>query len=130
MIRHLWREAAPGETILVQYEHFPFMYYTDLHVVRWDEAASLERLPEWIFFHGPRREGLDAAIRGSLGRYRRVPLDVRETGWENIPEPYWHWFQTRREGPRVRLYRLRGDDVSGRRGTPRAAEKPHSASGR
>jgi 4-amino-4-deoxy-L-arabinose transferase-like glycosyltransferase len=130
VIRHLWREAAPGETILVQYEHFPFMYYTDLHVVRWDEAASLERLPEWIFFHGPRREELDAVLRRSLGRYRRVPLDARETGWENIPEPYWHWFQTRREGPRVRLYRLRDDDASGRRGTPRAAEKPHSTSGR
>ena len=107
VIRHLWREAAPGDTILVEYEHYPFMFYTDLRVVRWDEAASLERLPEWIFFHGPRREELDATIRGSLDRYRRVPLAERETRWENVPEPYWHWFQTRREGPRVRLYRLR-----------------------
>jgi len=107
VIRHLWREAAPGETILVQYEHFPFMYYTDLQVVRWNEAASLDRLPEWIFFHGPRREVPDVTIQRALGRYRRVPLDARETGWENIPEPYWHLFRTRREGPRVRLYRLR-----------------------
>jgi len=112
VIRHLWREAAPGDTILVEYEHYPFMFYTDLRVVRWDEAASLERLPEWIFFHGPRREELDAAIRGSLGRYRRVPLAARETRWENVPAPFWHWFQTRREGPRVKLYRLHDDAVS------------------
>ena len=55
VIRHLRQEAAPGEAILVQYEHYPFMFYTDLQVVRWDEAASLERLPEWIFFHGLRQ---------------------------------------------------------------------------
>jgi hypothetical protein len=95
----------------VEYEHYPFMFYTDLRVVRWDEAPSLRRLPEWIFFHGPRREELDAAIRGSLGRYRRVPLAGRETRWENVPEPYWHWFQTRREGPLVQLYRLRHQSV-------------------
>ena len=112
VIRHLWQKAAPGDTILVEYEHYPFMFYTDLRVVRWDEAASLRTLPEWIFFHGPRREELDDRIRGSLGRYRRVPLAARETLWENAPEPYWHWFQTRRDGPRVKLYRLRSGGVS------------------
>jgi hypothetical protein len=107
VIHHLWREAAPGDTILVEYEHYPFMFYTDLRVVRWDEAPSLKRLPEWIFFHGPRGVELDATIRGSLGRYRRVPIIARETRWENVPEPYWHWFYTRREGPWVQLYQLR-----------------------
>lgn len=130
VIRHLWREARPGETVLVQYEHFPFMFYTDLQVVRWDEAASLKRLPEWIFFHGLRRQGLDATIRGDLHRYRRVPLDARESRWENIPEPYWHWFRTRREGPRVRLYRLRQSGVSRDQESPREGQEPHSSAGR
>jgi len=129
VIRHLWQEARPGETILVQYEHFPLMFHTDLQVLRWDEAASLGRLPEWIFFHGLRREDLDARIRAALHRYRRVPLDAREIRWENIPEPYWHWFRTRREGPRVRLYQLReggGGDQPG--GSPQP--EPHSSAGR
>jgi len=127
VIRHLWREARPGETILVQYEHFPFMFYTDLQVVRWDEAASLERLPEWIFFHGLRRQALDARVRAALHRYRRVPLPAREIRWENIPEPYWHRFRTRREGPRVRLYRLRPDGISRRHASPHAEQEPHSS---
>jgi hypothetical protein len=106
VIRYLWSEARPGETILAQYEHFPLMYYTDLRVVRWDEAGSLEALPEWVFFHGLRRQPLDPSVRSALHRYRRVPLEAREIPWENIPEPYWHWFRTSRQGPRVRLYRL------------------------
>jgi 4-amino-4-deoxy-L-arabinose transferase-like glycosyltransferase len=127
VIRHLWREATPKDAILVQYEHYPFMFYTDLQVVRWDEAESLERLPEWIFFHGLRREALDARIRGSLHRYRRVPLDAREIRWENIPEPYWHRFRTEREGPRVRLYRLRQGGVSRRHTSPGPGREPHSS---
>jgi hypothetical protein len=103
------------------------MFYTDLQVVRWDEAASLERLPEWIFFHGLRRQALDARVRVSLHRYRRVPLDAREIRWENIPEPYWHLFRTRREGPRVRLYRLRPDGISRRHASPHAGQEPHSS---
>jgi hypothetical protein len=83
------------------------MFYTDLQVVRWDEAASLDRLPEWIFFHGLRRKPMDARIRRSMHRYHRVPLTAREMRWENIPEPYWHRFRTRPEGPAVKLYRLR-----------------------
>ncbi len=75
--------------------------------MRWDEAASLQRLPEWIFIHGLRREPMDARIRRSMHRYHRVPLTAREMRWENIPEPYWHRFRTRREGPAVKLYRLR-----------------------
>ena len=130
VIRHLWREARAGETILVQYEHFPLMFYTDLQVVRWDEAASLDRLPEWIFFHGLRRQGLDATIRAALHRYRRVALDAREIRWENIPEPYWHWFRTRREGPRVKLYRLRRGGVSRHPESPRGGQAPHSSAGR
>ena len=89
------------------------MFYTDLEVVRWDEAASLQRLPDWIFFHGPRKEVLDAAIRASLHRYRRLPLDARETLWENIPEPFWQWFRARPDGPRVKLCRLRSAGVLG-----------------
>jgi 4-amino-4-deoxy-L-arabinose transferase-like glycosyltransferase len=126
VIRHLWQAAAPGETILVEYEHYPFMFYTDLRVVRWDEAASLRRLPEWIFFHGPRKEALDGAVRGALHRYRRVPLAARETRWENVPEPYWHWFRTRRDGPRVRLYRLREEGGSGGGADPRPWQEPRS----
>ena len=127
VIRHLWREAAPEDAILVQYEHYPFMFYTDLHVVRWDEAESRERLPEWIFFHGLRRQALDARIRGSLHRYRRVSLDAREIRWENIPEPYWHRFRTEREGPRVRLYRLRQGAVSKRHTSPGPRREPYSS---
>jgi 4-amino-4-deoxy-L-arabinose transferase-like glycosyltransferase len=111
VIRHLWREAEPGDTILVRYEHYPFMFYTDLRVVRWDEAVSLKRLPEWIFFHGPRREALDATIQAAFHRYQRVPLAARDIGWENTPEPYWHRFRTSREGPLVQLHRLRRPGV-------------------
>jgi hypothetical protein len=116
VIRHLDREAGPGEVILVQYEHYPFMFYTELDVVRWDEAATLQRLPDWIFLHGLRRGPMDARIRGSLHRYQRVPLTARELRFENIPEPYWHRFRTRRDGPAVKLYRLRegGDSPSDR----------------
>ena len=112
VVRHLWSEAGPDDAIIVRYEHYPFMFYTDLRVLRWDEAASLERLPEWVFFHGFRREALDAGLLSARDRYRRVPLEAREVTWENIPEPYSHLFETRRHGPRVELYRLRDEGAS------------------
>ncbi len=62
-----------------------------------------------------------------MHRYQRVPLTAREMRWENIPEPYWHWFRTEREGPRVKLYRLRQGGVSRRHTSPGTGREPHSS---
>jgi hypothetical protein len=106
-IRHLWANAGPDDVLVVRYEHFPFMFYTDITVFRWDEAGSLERLPDWIFMHGFYRGRLPERIRLGLDRYERVSLDGIENLWENAPEPHYHHFRTPTKGTPLKLLRLR-----------------------
>jgi len=107
VVGYLDAHAKPDDVVVTTYEHFPLLFYTDLRIVRAEEANSAEPLPEWIFVHGSSAPPLPIWLARALAsEYERAPLRARETPWENIPEPYWHWFRTWQRGPRLQLYRL------------------------
>lgn len=94
VVEHLREEARPGQLLLTSSSRYSLLFYTDLRVERFEEAESLRELPDWIW-QGPRAPRLPDRIRASLSRdYERVRLAAAWLPWENIPEPYWHRFQT------------------------------------
>jgi hypothetical protein len=108
VIQHLGAHARPGDTIAVGYEHFPFMFYTDLRVYQDHQTEGLAELPDWLFVHSLEPPKWSEPIRRALasGRYVRQPVDAYEIPWDNVPEPYWHRFETPRAGKKVELFRL------------------------
>jgi hypothetical protein len=107
VVGYLDAHAGPDDVVFATYEHLPLLFYTDLRIVHADGANPDEPLPDWVFVHGNTRRLIPGLARALGSEYVRVPLRARETPWENIPEPYWHWFRTKERGPGLQLYRLR-----------------------
>jgi hypothetical protein len=98
--------SKPGQVLVTTYEHFPFLFYTDLLVLKPEEATGPNALPHWFYLHSPRMPRLPAELAAALGTiYEPVPVNAKELRWENIPEPYWHFYRTRTVGRDVALFR-------------------------
>jgi hypothetical protein len=107
-VRYLQEHAHPDETLLTTYEHFPLIFYTNLHVYQTKSGSNLVELPNWVFIHGsqeaPPSEHLAQALRDP-NQYLEINIAAHEFAFENIPEPNWHQFRTPTEGPLIGLFR-------------------------
>jgi hypothetical protein len=107
VVRHLRANARSGESILVTYEQFPLMFYTDLKVYSMRASKDIPEYPDWVFIHGDPNPDLPGRLYQVLrdpSQYQKAPIEAREYLWENIPEPGLHLYRTLRDGPPVMLF--------------------------
>ena len=106
---YLAAHARPGETVAVNYEELPLMFYTRLHVVGGLSAHGLDDnpRPDWVIDrkYGPYRDRLEAIV--AAGSYERIEIPYPDIRWENRPEPGSHQYLTVRDEGNVVLYRRR-----------------------
>jgi len=111
MVAYFHENAQPGETVLVNYEDLPLMFYTRLHVIGGLGAHGLTKTvqPDWVVDrrHGPYRDALALVV--AAGSYERIELPYPDIRWENRPEPGTHNYVTVHNADPVVIYRRRGD---------------------
>jgi hypothetical protein len=111
LVAYFSEYAQPGQTLLVNYEDLPLMFYTKLRVLGGLGAHGLDGnlQPDWVVDrrHGPYRERLAAIV--AAGSYERIELPYPDIRWENRPEPGVHNYLTVRGADPVILYKRRGD---------------------
>ncbi len=107
LVAYLSLHAAPGQSLAVNYEDLPLMFYTRLHVIGGLGVHDLDvhSRPDWIVdrVHGPYRELLGAIL--TSGPYERLTLPYPDIRWENRPEPGTHQYLTVQDAEPVVLYR-------------------------
>jgi hypothetical protein len=110
LVAYFHENAQPGQTVLVNYEDLPLMFYTRLHVIGGLGAHGLTDtvLPDWVVDrrNGPYRDELAAIV--AAGSYERVQLPYPDIRWENRPEPGTHNYVTVRDADPVVIYRRQG----------------------
>jgi len=104
---YLSAHAKPGQTLLVNYEDLPLVFYTDLHVLGGLSGHGLSdgTQPDWVVDrqHGPYRDQLAAVVEA--GSYERIEIPYPDIRWENRPEPGGHQYLTVQGEENVVLYR-------------------------
>lgn len=106
VVRYVRANGRPGQVLMATYENFPLMFYTDLTVVNIAQARTLPKPPDWIFVHKTSVAQLPPPVVSALESiYEPVKIGIKEVNWENIPEPYWHYYRTRLDGDDVSLFR-------------------------
>jgi len=111
LVAYLSAHAQPGQTLLVNYEDLPLMFYTDLRVRGGlsghglDDTAQLD----WVVDrrHGPYRDRLAAVLEA--GSYERIEIPYPDIRWENRPAPGAHHYLTIQGEENVILYGRRED---------------------
>src|SRR5258705_4371955 len=108
LVDQIARSAAPTDRVFITYGDLIVAFYTGLEVRGGQSGRSLEGWPEpeWIvvrsFFAFGGRPGYRAdAQRKSAwlqsvfgtNHYVAVPSPAADTAWDNIPEPYLHWYR-------------------------------------
>ncbi|MEM4725148.1 MAG: glycosyltransferase family 39 protein [Candidatus Hadarchaeum sp.] len=111
LVHYLSEHAKPWETVIVNDEDLPLMFYTDLRVfggLTW-RVPSGEMQPDWVIDrkHGYYRDLLAEII--SSGPYERIVLPYPDIRWENREQPGAHHYLTVRGEDNVVLYRRRED---------------------
>ncbi len=111
LVAYLAQHAQPGQSLLVNYEDLPLMFYTPLRVSGGLGAHGLESdaQPDWVVDrkYGPYREQLESIV--ARGSYERIELPYPDIRWENRPEPGSHNFLSAQGADPVVIYRRRGD---------------------
>jgi hypothetical protein len=111
LVAYLSTHAKPGQTVLVNYEDLPLMFYTRLRVLGGFSERGLggSTQPDWVIDrkNGPYRDVLAAIV--AAGSYERIEIPYPDIRWENRPEPGKHNYITVRDEDNVVLYRRRGD---------------------
>jgi 4-amino-4-deoxy-L-arabinose transferase-like glycosyltransferase len=119
LVAYLAAHAQPGQTVVVNYEDLPLMFYTPLRVLGGLGAHGLDGLqagradgargPDWVIDrqYGPYRDRLAALV--AAGSYERITLPYPDIRWENRPEPGSHQYLTAQGENPVTLYRRRED---------------------
>lgn len=106
LIGYLSEHAKPGQTLLVNYEDLPLMFYTDLRVLGGLSGHGLSdgAQPDWVVDrkHGPYRDQLAAVV--GAGSYERIEILYPDIRWENRPEPGGHHYLTVQGEENVVLY--------------------------
>jgi hypothetical protein len=111
LVHYLSQHAKPGETVVVNDEELPLMFYTNLRVLGGfglhDISAEIQ--PDWVIDrkHGYYRDLLAKIV--SSGPYERVEIPYPDIRWENREEPGAHHYLTVQDEDSVVLYRLRKD---------------------
>lgn len=108
---YLNAQARPGQTVVINYEDLPLMFYTPLRVLGGLGAHGLERVasPDWVIDrrYGPYRERLASLV--AAGSYERIQIPYPDIRWENRPEPGTHQYLTPQGRDEVVLYRRVGE---------------------
>jgi hypothetical protein len=107
VVRYLRSNANSNETMLVTYEQFPLMFYTDLKVYSAQAGKDIPECPDWVLIHGPSNPTLPEKLIQALrnpAQYQRANVDVHEYAWENAPEPSLHQYLSPNAGPLVILF--------------------------
>jgi hypothetical protein len=111
LVAYLAAHARPGQSLLVNYEDLPLMFYTPLRVWGGLGAHGLESgpQPDWVVDrkYGPYRDQLASIV--ARGAYERIELPYPDIRWENRPEPGSHNFLSAQGADPVVIYRRRGD---------------------
>jgi len=107
LVAYLGAKAQPAQTVAVNYEDLPLMFYSDLRVVGGLGLHDLhaQSRPDWLIDrkHGPYRDLLADIV--AEGRYERIELPYPDIRWENRPEPGVHHYLTVKDAEPVVLYR-------------------------
>jgi 4-amino-4-deoxy-L-arabinose transferase-like glycosyltransferase len=110
LVKYLSVHAQPGQTVVVNYEDLPLMFYTELRVLGGLSGRGLadNAQPDWVIDrqHGPYRDRLATIV--ASGSYERVEIHYPDIRWENRPQPGQHHYLTVRGENRVALYRKQG----------------------
>jgi len=111
IVGYLSLASLPGQTVAVNYEELPLMFYTGLRVVGGLglHGLSPESRPDWVIDrrNGPYRDLLAAIVAN--GSYERIEIPYPDIRWENRPGPGTHHFLTVQDAPSVVVYkRVRG----------------------
>lgn len=111
LVHYLSVHAKPGETVVVNDEDLPLMFYTDLRVfggLTW-RGVSSERQPDWVIDrkHGHYRDLLAKII--SSNPYERIEIPYPDIRWENREQPGAHHYLTVLDEDNVVLYRRKVD---------------------
>ncbi len=111
LVAYLSAHAQPGQSLAVNYEDLPLMFYTDLRVVGGLGLHGLnaDDQPDWVVdrVHGPFRDLLAGIV--AAGSYERIEIPYPDIRWENRPQPGIHNYVTVESAPPVVLYRRVGD---------------------
>ena len=111
LVAYLSAHAQPGQTVAVNYEDLPLMFYSELRVLGGLSAHGLsaEAQPDWVINrkHGPYGELLMSIVES--GRYERIEIPYPDIRWENRPQPGEHHYLTVQDEDPVVLYRRQGD---------------------
>jgi len=111
LVAYLAEHASPGQSLLVNYEDLPLMFYTPLRVSGGLGAHGLDSdtQPDWIVDRrfGPYRDQLASIV--AQGPYERIELPYPDIRWENRPEPGSHHYRSAQVTDPVVIYRRRGD---------------------
>jgi 4-amino-4-deoxy-L-arabinose transferase-like glycosyltransferase len=111
LVAYLSAHAQPGQTVAVNYEDLPLMFYTNLRVLGGLSARGLDGTvqPDWVINrkHGPYGELMMEIV--DAGSYARIEIPYPDIRWENRPQPGEHHYLTVRDEDNVILYRRRGD---------------------
>ena len=106
VVKYLQANSRPGQVVMTTYENFPLMFYTDLTVLNLPQALQLSELPDWIFIHKMSGSEVPPQVAAAiLASYEPVAIPVQEVNFENVPEPYWHYYRTRTDGHAVTFFR-------------------------
>jgi uncharacterized membrane protein len=118
LVDQIARSAAPTDRIFITYGDLIVMFYTGLEVRGGQSGRSLEGWPEpeWIvvrsFFafgsrpiHRADAQRKSAWLQSAFGtnHYVAVPSPATDKAWDNIPEPYLHWYRVPEGGPPMRV---------------------------
>jgi 4-amino-4-deoxy-L-arabinose transferase-like glycosyltransferase len=111
LVAYLSAHAQPGQTVAVNYEDLPLMFYLDLRVLGGLSAHGLSghALPDWVINrkHGPYGERLMEIV--DAGSYQQIEIPYPDIRWENRPQPGEHHYLTVQSEDHVILYRRQGD---------------------
>jgi 4-amino-4-deoxy-L-arabinose transferase-like glycosyltransferase len=106
LVAYLSAHAEPGQTLAINYEDLPLMFYSALRVSGGLSARglSVEVQPDWVINrkHGPYGELLMELVDG--GSYERVEIPYPDIRWENRPQPGEHHYLTVQDEDDVVLY--------------------------
>jgi 4-amino-4-deoxy-L-arabinose transferase-like glycosyltransferase len=110
LVAYFREHAQVGQTVLVNYEDLPLMFYTRLNVIGGMGAHGLTdtALPDWVVDrrNGPYRDALASIV--ASGSYERIELPYPDIRWENRPEPGTHNYVTVRDADPVVVYCRQG----------------------
>jgi 4-amino-4-deoxy-L-arabinose transferase-like glycosyltransferase len=110
LVGFLATNAQPGQTVAVNYEDLPLMFYTSQKILGGLGLHGLDKdsQPDWIVDrqYGPYRDLLAALV--GRGSYERIEIPYADIRWENRPEPGEHHYLTVADEDPVVVYKRLG----------------------